>query len=127
MKELILLLIGSVVMNNCVLQGYLGVTSAMGNAKCPCKCIKLGLSVTAVMVLTTLITWPIQNFVLAPFGLEYFRTMLFVLVILALDLVALVPDPVRLRVQELYKMAIFLSLCRVLGLSSLLCKLLILS
>ena len=84
MKELILLLIGSVVMNNCVLQGYLGVTFAMGNAKCPCKCIKLGLSVTAVMVLTTLITWPVQNFVLAPFGLEYLRTLLFVLVILAL-------------------------------------------
>ena len=84
MKELILLLIGSVVMNNCLLQGYLGVTFAMGNAKCPCKCIKLGLSVTAVMVLTTLITWPVQNFVLAPFGLEYLRTLLFVLVILAL-------------------------------------------
>ena len=84
MKELILLLIGSVVMNNCVLQGYLGVTAAMGNAKCPCKCIKLGLSVTTVMVLTTLITWPVQNFVLAPFGLEYLRTLLFVLVILAL-------------------------------------------
>ena len=84
MKDLILLLIGSVVMNNCLLQGYLGVTFAMGNAKCPCKCIKLGLSVTAVMVLTTLITWPVQNFVLAPFGLEYLRTLLFVLVILAL-------------------------------------------
>ena len=84
MKDLILLLIGSVVMNNCLLQGYLGVTFVMGNAKCPCKCIKLGLSVTAVMVLTTLITWPVQNFVLAPFGLEYLRTLLFVLVILAL-------------------------------------------
>ena len=84
MKDLILLLIGSVVMNNCLLQGYLGVTFAMGNAKCPCKCIKLGLSVTAVMVLTTLIAWPVQNFVLAPFGLEYLRTLLFVLVILAL-------------------------------------------
>ena len=84
MKDLILLLIGSVVMNNCLLQGYLGVTFAMGNAKCPCKCIKLGLSVTAVMVLTTLITWPVQDFVLAPFGLEYLRTLLFVLVILAL-------------------------------------------
>ena len=84
MKELILLLIGSVVMNNCLLQGYLGATFAMGNAKCPCKCIKLGLSVTTVMVLTTLITWPVQNFVLAPFGLEYLRTLLFVLVILAL-------------------------------------------
>ena len=79
MKDLILLLIGSVVMNNCLLQGYLGVTFAMGNAKCPCKCVKLGLSVTAVMVLTTLITWPLQNFVLAPFGLEYFRTMLVIL------------------------------------------------
>ena len=84
MKDLILLLIGSVVMNNCLLQGYLGVTFAMGNAKCPCKCIKLGLAVTVLMVLTTLITWPVQYFVLAPFGLEYFRTLLFVLVILAL-------------------------------------------
>ena len=84
MKELLLLLIGSVVMNNCVLQGYLGVTAAMGNAKCSCKCAKIGLAVTAAMVLTTLVAWPVQNFVLAPFGLEYFRTLLFVLVILAL-------------------------------------------
>ena len=84
MKDQILLLIGSVVMNYCLLQGYLGVPYAMGKAKSPCKCVKLGLSVTAVMVLTTLITWPLQNFVLAPFGLEYFRTLLFVLVIQAL-------------------------------------------
>jgi len=35
------------------------------------------------MVLTTLIAWPVQNFVMAPFGLEYFQTLLFVLVILA--------------------------------------------
>ena len=84
MKELLLLLIGSVVMNNCVLQGYLGVTAAMGNAKCSCKCAKIGLAVTAAMVLTTLVAWPVQNFVLAPFGLEYFRTLLFVLIILAL-------------------------------------------
>lgn len=84
MKELLLLLIGSVVMNNCVLQGYLGVTAAMGNAKCSCKCVKIGLAVTAAMVLTTLVAWPVQNFVLAPFGLEYFRTLLFVLIILAL-------------------------------------------
>lgn len=84
MKELLLLLIGSVVMNNCVLQGYLGVTAAMGNAKCACKCAKIGLAVTAAMVLTTLVAWPVQNFVLAPFGLEYFRTLLFVLIILAL-------------------------------------------
>ena len=84
MKELLLLLIGSVVMNNCVLQGYLGVTAAMGNAKCSCKCAKIGLAVTAAMVLTTLVAWPVHNFVLAPFGLEYFRTLLFVLIILAL-------------------------------------------
>ena len=84
MKELLLLLIGSVVMNNCVLQGYLGVTAAMGNAKCSCKCAKIGLAVTAAMVLTTLVAWPVQNFVLAPFGLEYFRTLLFVLIILVL-------------------------------------------
>ncbi|MBE6971092.1 MAG: electron transport complex subunit RsxA [Ruminococcaceae bacterium] len=83
MKELLLLLIGSVVMNNCVLQGYLGITTVMGNAKCTCKCVKLGLAVTLTMVLTTLIAWPVQNFVMAPFGLEYFQTLLFVLVILA--------------------------------------------
>ena len=84
MKELLLLLIGSVVMNNCVLQGYLGVTSVLGNAKTTRKCVVLGLAVTAVMVLTTLIAWPLQTFVLAPFGLEYLQIMAFVLIILAL-------------------------------------------
>ena len=84
MKDLILLLIGSVVMNNCVLQGYLGITSVLGNAKCPCKCVRLGLSVTVLMVLTMALAWPLQTYVLAPNGLEYFQTLAFVLIILAL-------------------------------------------
>lgn len=84
MKDLILLLIGSVVMNNCVLQAYLGVTSVLGNAKCPCKCVRLGLSVTLLMVLTMAVAWPLQTYLLQPYGLEYFQTLAFVLVILAL-------------------------------------------
>ena len=71
MKDLILLLIGSVVMNNCVLQGYFGITSVLGNAKCPCKCVRLGLSVTVLMVLTMALAWPLQTYVLAPNGLYF--------------------------------------------------------
>ena len=44
----------------------------------------MGVSVTAVMLLATLVTWPIQHFVLDAFGLGYLQTIVFILVIASL-------------------------------------------
>ena len=44
----------------------------------------MGIAVIFVMVLATLVTWPIQNFILIPLGIEYLQTIIFILVIAAL-------------------------------------------
>ena len=44
----------------------------------------MGVSVTAVMLLATLVTWPIQHFILDPFELGYLQTIVFILVIASL-------------------------------------------
>ena len=44
----------------------------------------MGISVTAVMLLATAATWPIQHFILNPLNLGYMQTILFILVIASL-------------------------------------------
>lgn len=83
-KSLILLLLGGVLMNNYALQRFLGVTPFLGYAKEESRIAGMGLAVTAVMLLTAAVTWPLQTFVLAKLGLAYLQTLVFVAVILAL-------------------------------------------
>ena len=44
----------------------------------------MGIAVTFVMILATLVTWPIQIYILNPLGLGYMQTIVFILVIAAL-------------------------------------------
>ena len=44
----------------------------------------MGISVTLVMLLATAATWPIQQYILNRFGLEYMQTIVFILIIAAL-------------------------------------------
>ena len=44
----------------------------------------MGVSVTLVMLIATLATWPIQHFVLDKFGLGYMQTIVFILIIASL-------------------------------------------
>lgn len=83
-KSLMMIVLGGVLLNNYALQSFLGVTSFLGNAKSAAKAFWMGLAVTLVMVVSTLITWPLQTLVLDKLGLGYFQTFVFMLVILAL-------------------------------------------
>lgn len=74
------LLLAGILANNYAIQNFLGVDTILGNGTTAKKSAKLGLLVTAVMVLSTVITWPVQNFVLA--GMEYLQTLVFVAVVL---------------------------------------------
>ena len=84
MKELILILMGGVLINNYVLQQFLGICPFLGVSKKLNQATGMGISVTAVMLLATAVTWPIQHFLLEPFELEYLQTLIFILVIAAL-------------------------------------------
>lgn len=83
-KTLIVILLSSVLVNNYVLARFLGICPFLGVSKKLGQAVGMGVSVTAVMMLATAVTWPIQTFVLDRFGLGYMQTIVFILVIAAL-------------------------------------------
>ena len=70
-------------LNNYALQSFLGVTTFLGASKDTKKAAAMGASVTVVMTLSGFLTWLVNEYVLAAFGLEYLQTLVFVAVILA--------------------------------------------
>ena len=84
MKELILILMGGVLVNNYVLQRFLGICPFLGVSKRFNQASGMGIAVIFVMLCATAVTWPIQTFVLDRFGLAYLQTIVFILVIAAL-------------------------------------------
>ncbi len=84
LKSLIVILLSSVLVNNYVLSRFLGICPFLGVSKKLGQAVGMGISVTAVMLLATAATWPIQYFVLEPLGLGYMQTILFILIIAAL-------------------------------------------
>ena len=83
-KTLIIILLSSVLVNNYVLSRFLGICPFLGVSKKLDQATGMGISVTAVMLLATAATWPIQHFILNPLNLGYMQTILFILVIASL-------------------------------------------
>ena len=84
MKELLIILLSSVFVNNYVLSRFLGICPFLGVSKKLGPAVGMGVSVTIVMLLASAVTWPIQRLVLDQLGLGYLQTILFILVIAAL-------------------------------------------
>lgn len=84
MKELILILMGGVLVNNYVLQRFLGICPFLGVSKKFNQASGMGIAVIFVMLCATAVTYPIQKFILDEFGLGYLQTIVFILVIAAL-------------------------------------------
>ena len=83
-KSLIVILLSSVLVNNYVLSRFLGICPFLGVSKKIDQAVGMGVSVTLVMLLATLATWPIQYLVLEPLGLGYLQTIVFILIIASL-------------------------------------------
>lgn len=83
-KQLIIIILSSVLINNYVLRQFLGICPFLGVSKKLNQSVGMGISVTLVMLIATAVTWPIQYYVLDAFGLGYMQTIVFILVIAAL-------------------------------------------
>ena len=79
-----MILLSSVLVNNYVLSRFLGICPFLGVSKKIGPAVGMGVSVTAVMLLASAVTWPIQRLLLDKLGLEYMQTIVFILVIAAL-------------------------------------------
>jgi electron transport complex protein RnfA len=84
LKELILILMAGVLVNNYVLQQFLGICPFLGVSKKFDQATGMGIAVTFVMLCATAATWPIYTYALVPLKLEYLQTIVFILVIAAL-------------------------------------------
>ncbi len=82
--SLIAILLSSVLIDNYVLNRFLGICPFLGVSKKLDQATGMGIAVTAVMLIATAVTWPIQYFLLDSFGLGYMQTIVFILVIASL-------------------------------------------
>lgn len=118
--EYLLLFIGTVIINNFVLVQFLGICPFIGVSKQVTTSLGMGVATTFVMVVSALVSWLIQHFILVPLSLEYLQIVAFILVIASL--VQLVEMFLHKSSPGLYRaMGIFLPLittnCAVLGLA----------
>lgn len=82
--EYILIFITAIFINNVVLSQFLGICPFLGVSKKISTASGMGLAVTFVLTLATIVTYLIQKFVLDPNNLGYLQTIAFILVIAAL-------------------------------------------
>jgi len=82
--NLISLFIVSILTENIILTKFLGICPFMGTSKKESTAIGMGLSVTLVVVLSSIITYFIYNYILVPTNSTYLKTIMFILVIASL-------------------------------------------
>ena len=114
----ILAIVSSMLMDNVVLSRFYGICPFLGVSKKVNSSLGMGLAVVFVIVLATVICWPLYNFVLVPAGIPFMDTVVYILVIASL--VQLVGLFIKKYSPSLYKtLGIYLPLittnCAVLG------------
>lgn len=118
MRELIAISIGTIFINNFVLSQFLGLCPFIGVSKKLDSVLGMGLAVTFVMTMASMVTFLIYKYALVPAGIEFLKIVSFILVIAAL--VQLVEIVLKKAVPVLYNaLGIYLPLittnCAVLG------------
>ena len=81
MTDYLLLLVGTVLVNNFVLVKFLGLCPFMGVSSRTETAIGMSFATTFVMTIASLLSYIVNTYILAPLGLEYLTTMMFILVI----------------------------------------------
>ena len=120
MSNLILIIVTTALVNNVVLSQFLGICAFLGVSKKIDTSLSMGAAVTVVITIAAAVTNILYNLVLAPFDLDYLKTIVFILVIAAL--VQMVEMFLKKTSPAIYQaLGIFLPLittnCAVLGVS----------
>ena len=118
MKELLIILVASSIVNNVVLSQFLGLCPFLGVSKRVETAAGMGGAVIFVITIASFVTSLIYKFILDPLGFAYLQTIVFILVIAAL--VQFVEMFLKKSVPALYQsLGVFLPLittnCAVLG------------
>jgi electron transport complex protein RnfA len=117
-NNLLLILVGSILVNNFVLVKFMGICPFLGVSRKLETAFGMGMAVTFVMGMASLVIYFVQNYVLVPLNLVYMQTIAFIVVIAVL--VQLVEMVLRKVSFSLYQaLGVYLPLittnCAVLG------------
>ena len=118
MKDLMIILFSAILVENFVLNKFMGICPFLGVSKKMSSALGMSAAVTFVMLLATAITYPIYQYLLTPFGLDYLRVVVFILIIALF--VQIVEIILKRFVKPLYEsLGVYLPLittnCAVLG------------
>ena len=116
--QVLLMMFGAMIVENFIFSKFYGCCPFLGVSEKPDTALGMGMAVTFVITLSSAVTWAVYYLLLKPFGLEYLKTVAFILVIAAL--VQFIEMFLRKFIPSLYTaMGIFLPLittnCAVLG------------
>ena len=114
----ILAIVSSMLIDNVVLSRFYGICPFLGVSKKVKSSLGMGIAVVFVIIMASLICWPLYNFILVPAGVPFLDTVAYILVIASL--VQLVGLFIKKFSPSLYKsLGIYLPLittnCAVLG------------
>ena len=118
MTNILAIALAAVLTNNVILAQFYGICPFLGVSKKVDTASGMGMAVIFVMGIASAVTWVVNNLVLIPLGLDYMRTVAFILVIATL--VQFVEIALKKYVPSLYKsLGVYLPLittnCAVLG------------
>jgi len=82
--NLLAIILLAVLVDNFVLIRFFGICPFLGVSRKVDTSLGMGMAVTFVMTMASLVTWLIYHFLLVPFELEYLRTVAFIMVIASL-------------------------------------------
>ncbi len=118
MEDIALLLVGAVFVNNFVLVKFLGLCPFMGVSRRLDAAYGMALATGFVLTLSAALAWIVHHWILLPLGLEYLRTLGFILVIAAVvqftEIVMNRQSPRLYRVLGIY-LPLITTNCAVLG------------
>jgi electron transport complex protein RnfA len=118
MTEYLLILVSTVLVNNFVLVKFLGLCPFMGVSRKVETATGMGLATTFVLTLSSVCSYLVNEYLLAPLGLEYLRTIAFIMVIAAVvqftEMVVHKTSPLLYRVLGIF-LPLITTNCAVLG------------
>lgn len=119
-QTIFIILVSAILVNNFILSRFLGICPFLGVSKQVETAVGMGMAVTFVMTLASIMTWIVQRTILDKLGLEYMQTIAFILIIASL--VQFVEMVIQKTSPVLYQsLGVFLPLittnCAVLGLT----------
>lgn len=118
MAEYALILVSTVLVNNFVLVKFLGLCPFMGVSRKLETATGMGLATTFVLTLSSVCSYLINEYLLIPFGLEYLRTIAFIMTIAAVvqftEVVVHKTSPVLYNVLGIF-LPLITTNCAVLG------------